>query len=126
MVIVSSGLTFSAASANCTFAASRSSTTYNAAAARMLARSRASSNGASGPGCLEPIREVAASRNQNQHVSALALRTSSATRTMAARLRSTSSSVVAHDDTLMRMAVCPCHTVPPTQHVPSAWIAAIT
>jgi hypothetical protein len=34
--------------------------------------------------------------------------------------------VVAHEDTLMRMAVCPCHTVPPTQHVPSAWIAERT
>ena len=55
-----------------------------------------------------------------------ARRTSSATRSIAARLCSTSSSVVAHDDTLMRMAVCPCHTVPPTQQVPSAWIAAIT
>jgi hypothetical protein len=62
---------------------------------------------------------------KNQHPFALARRTSSATRTIAARLRSTSSSVVAHDDTLMRMAVCPCHTVPPTQHVPSAWTAAI-
>jgi hypothetical protein len=32
---------------------------------------------------------------------------------------STSSSVVAQDETLMRMAVRPCHTVPPHQQVPS-------
>ncbi len=38
---------------------------------------------------------------------------------MTARLRSTSPSVVAHDDTLMRIAVCPCHSVPPHQQVPS-------
>src|SRR5256884_482335 len=48
------------------------------------------------------------------------------TRSMAARLRSTSSSVVPHDDPLMRMAVRPCHTVPPAQHVPSACTPAIT
>src|SRR5436190_1723717 len=39
---------------------------------------------------------------------------------------STSSSGIAHDETLMRMAVCPCQIVPPHQQVPSAWIAAIT
>ena len=50
----------------------------------------------------------------------------SAARSIAARLSSTSSSVVAHDETLMRMAVWPCQTVPPHQQVPSAWIAAIT
>src|SRR4029077_4113417 len=49
-----------------------------------------------------------------------------ATRSIAARLRSTSSSVVAHEETLMRMAVRPCHTVPPAQHVPSACTPAIT
>src|SRR5207248_5740061 len=52
--------------------------------------------------------------------------TSDATRSIAARLRSTSSSVVAHEETLMRMAVRPCHTVPPAQHVPSACTPAIT
>ena len=44
---------------------------------------------------------------------------SRATRIIASRLRSTSASVVAHDDTLMRMAVCPCQVVPPHQQVPS-------
>jgi hypothetical protein len=38
---------------------------------------------------------------------------------IAAALRSTSSSVVAQLDTLMRIAACPCHCVPPHQHVPS-------
>src|SRR5207244_13196537 len=51
---------------------------------------------------------------------------SRATRTMASRLRSTSASVVAQLETLMRIAVRPCHTVPPHQHVPSSWIPAIT
>ena len=46
--------------------------------------------------------------------------TSLATRIIAARLSSTSSSVVAHELTLMRIAVRPCQTVPPHQHVPSA------
>jgi len=36
-----------------------------------------------------------------------------------ATLRSTSSSVVAQHDTLILIAVCPCHCVPPHQHVPS-------
>src|SRR6516225_1971895 len=49
-----------------------------------------------------------------------------AIRSMAARLRSTSSSVVAHDDTLMRLAVWPCQTVPPQQQVPSDWMAPMT
>ena len=40
-------------------------------------------------------------------------------RSIAARLISTSSSVVAQDDTLIRMAARPCHSVPPHQHVPS-------
>ena len=39
--------------------------------------------------------------------------------TIASRLRSTSSSLVAHDETLMRMAVWPCQTVTPAQQVPS-------
>lgn len=43
-----------------------------------------------------------------------------ATRRIASRLRSMSASVVAHDDTLMRIACRPCHTVPPHQHVPSS------
>ncbi len=46
-----------------------------------------------------------------------------ARRTMAASERSTSSSVVAHDETLMRIAARPCHTVPPHQQVPSACTA---
>src|SRR5580658_1557962 len=49
-----------------------------------------------------------------------------AMRTIAARLRSTSSSVVAQQDTLMRMAAWPCHSVPPHQQVPSFWTAATT
>src|SRR5215510_5320876 len=47
-------------------------------------------------------------------------------RIIASKLRSTSSSVVAHEETLMRIAARPCHTVPPHQQVPSAWIASIT
>jgi hypothetical protein len=47
-------------------------------------------------------------------------------RMMACRLRSKSSSVVAHEETLIRMATRPCHTVSPNQHVPSAWIALTT
>ena len=46
--------------------------------------------------------------------------TSLAMRTIASRLRSTSASVVAEDETLMRMAVFPCHSVIPHQHVPSS------
>jgi hypothetical protein len=38
---------------------------------------------------------------------------------MAARLCSTSSSVVTQFDTLIRIAVRPCHCVPPHQQVPS-------
>ena len=49
-----------------------------------------------------------------------------ATRMIAAMLRSTSSSRVAQDETLMRIAVRPCHTVPPHQHVPSDWMPAMT
>jgi hypothetical protein len=45
---------------------------------------------------------------------------------MAARLRSTSSIVVAQLDTLMRIAVRPCQTVGPHQQVPSACRRAIT
>ena len=46
--------------------------------------------------------------------------TARAARPIASRQRSTSASVVAQDDTLMRIAVRPCHTVPPHQHVPSS------
>jgi hypothetical protein len=46
-------------------------------------------------------------------------RLSPATRIIAATLRSTSSSVVAQLDTLIRIAACPCHRVPPHQQVPS-------
>src|SRR5712671_8224941 len=49
-----------------------------------------------------------------------------AIRTIASRLRSTSLSVVAHDDTLIRIAVFPCHSVTPHQHVPSSWMRRIT
>jgi hypothetical protein len=42
-----------------------------------------------------------------------------ATWIIASRLRSTSSSVVAHELTLMRIAVLPCHRVTPHQQVPS-------
>ena len=42
-----------------------------------------------------------------------------ATPIMASALRSTSASVVAHEMTEIRMAVRPCHTVMPAQHVPS-------
>ena len=40
-------------------------------------------------------------------------------RSIAGRLRSTSSSVVAHEETLIRIAARPCQTVPPHQQVPS-------
>jgi hypothetical protein len=45
---------------------------------------------------------------------------------IAVTLRSTSSSVVAQLDTLIRIAVCPCHCVPPHQQVPSFWISVMT
>src|ERR1019366_5192321 len=45
---------------------------------------------------------------------------------MASRLRSTSSRVVAQEDTLIRMAVRPCHVVGPHQQVPSRWMRSIT
>src|ERR1700675_246654 len=54
------------------------------------------------------------------------LRHSPAMRTIACRLRSTSASVVAHEDTLILMAVSPCQTVPPHQQVPSSWTRRIT
>src|SRR6266480_3942672 len=53
-------------------------------------------------------------------------RQDAAARKIAATLRSTSASVVAHDDTLMRIAVWPCQTVPPHQQVPSPCTRAIT
>src|SRR6478672_7492813 len=43
-----------------------------------------------------------------------------AARTIASMLFSTSSSVVAQELRLKRIAVLPCHTVTPAQHVPSA------
>src|SRR4029453_11482851 len=43
-----------------------------------------------------------------------------AIRRIASRLRATSDSVVAHEDTLMRIAFLPFQTVPPHQHVPSS------
>src|SRR5271157_465837 len=46
--------------------------------------------------------------------------TTAAIRKIASRLRSTSASVVAQEETLMRMAERPCHTVPPHQQVPSS------
>ena len=49
-----------------------------------------------------------------------------AIRKIAARLRFTSASVVAQDDTLMRIAVWPCQTVPPHQQVPSRCTRPIT
>src|SRR5262249_11717932 len=49
-----------------------------------------------------------------------------AIRNIASRLRSTSASVVAHEDTLIRIAWRPCHTVPPHQHVPSSCTPATT
>ena len=49
-----------------------------------------------------------------------------AMRKIASRLFSTSCSVVAQELTLMRIAVLPCHSVPPIQQVPSSWMAAIT
>jgi hypothetical protein len=45
---------------------------------------------------------------------------------MASMLRSTSSSVVAHEHTLMRIAVCCCHTVTPHQQVPSLCSTSMT
>jgi hypothetical protein len=47
-------------------------------------------------------------------------------RRIAAMLLSTSSSVVAQDETLMRMAARPFHTVGPHQQVPSSCRAAMT
>ena len=39
---------------------------------------------------------------------------------------STLASVVAHDETLIRMTVRACHLLTPRQHVPSRWMASIT
>jgi len=49
-----------------------------------------------------------------------------ATRSIASRLCSTSAAVVAHEETLTRMAARPRQTVPPHQQVPSSWMPAIT
>ncbi len=49
-----------------------------------------------------------------------------AARRIAATLRSTSSSRVAHDDTLILIAVRPCHSVGPHQQVPSDCTRSIT
>src|ERR1700694_1379391 len=49
-----------------------------------------------------------------------------AARKIASRLRSTSDSVVAHEETLMRMATWFCHTVPPHQQVPSCCTRSMT
>src|SRR5207247_9810751 len=54
------------------------------------------------------------------------LRQASTARFIASILAATSSSVVAHDDTLTRIAVRPCHSVPPHQHTPSRWMRSIT
>jgi hypothetical protein len=43
-----------------------------------------------------------------------------AMRIIACTLRSTSSSVVAHEETEIRIAVWPCHSVPPHQQAPSS------
>jgi hypothetical protein len=60
------------------------------------------------------------------HTAGCALRSASVNRIQALarrritrRLASTSCSVVAHDDTLIRIAVRPCHSVPPHQQVPA-------
>jgi hypothetical protein len=45
---------------------------------------------------------------------------------IASALVSTSSAVVIHDETLIRIAYRRCQTVPPHQHVPSRWTASIT
>ena len=45
---------------------------------------------------------------------------------MAATLRSTSSSVVAQDETLILIAALPCQKEPPHQQVPSRWTAWMT
>ena len=42
------------------------------------------------------------------------------------RTTSASASVVDQFETEIRIAAIPCHVVPPSQHVPSAWTAAIT
>src|SRR4051812_10142158 len=55
-----------------------------------------------------------------------AVRHDFAIRRIAAMDRSTSASVVAHEITLTRIAVCPCQTVAPHQQVPSSWMATIT
>ena len=47
-------------------------------------------------------------------------------RRIASTLRSTSASVVAQEETLMRMAARPCHSVGPHQQVPSSCMPAIT
>src|SRR5260370_18501839 len=53
-------------------------------------------------------------------------RQSFAMRIITSRLRSTSVSVVAQEDTLIRIAVFPRQTVPPHQQVPFSWTRRIT
>ena len=65
----------------------------------------------------EALLHVAASHGHDP--APPAPRTSPATWRTAARLRSTSSSVVAHEETLMRIAARPFQCVPPHQQVPS-------
>jgi hypothetical protein len=62
----------------------------------------------------------ASARARTHRPQAASNQTDDATRSIASALLSTSASVVAHDDTLMRMAVRPCQTVTPAQHVPSS------
>ncbi len=47
-------------------------------------------------------------------------------RRIASTDRSASASVVLQFETEIRIAAMPCHVVPPSQHVPSAWTAAMT
>ena len=49
-----------------------------------------------------------------------------ATESIALKLRFTSASVVAQEDTLMRIAFLPFHVVPPHQHVPSCCMPRMT
>ena len=53
-------------------------------------------------------------------------RTASRQRRIAATDRSASASVVLQFETEIRIAARPCQVVPPSQHVPSAWTAAMT
>src|SRR5271157_619785 len=81
------------------------------------------------PAASRPMRVFAAGgvvSDSNEHRRQDRRRYPLQARIMASRLRSTSSGVVAQEETLMRMAVRPCQVVGPHQQAPSRWMRSIT